>query len=90
MSEESPIQMLERQVTRIKEEEAKDDTELHLYQMRRTWERRLGVFKHIVPSDNGCVFCAANFSMFSTDSLRSLHNVGAYNEDVHVIINRNL
>ena len=63
MSEESPIQMLERQVTRIKEEETKDDTELHLYQMRRTWETRLGVFKHLVPSDNGCVFYAANFSI---------------------------
>jgi hypothetical protein len=42
VSEESPIQMLKRQVSK-EEEETKDDTVIQKYQMRRTWETRLGV-----------------------------------------------
>ena len=42
VSEESPIQMLKRQVSK-EEEETEDETVIQLYQMRRTWETRLGV-----------------------------------------------
>ncbi|CAC5425101.1 RNF213 [Mytilus coruscus] len=60
VSEESPIQMLQRQVSDEEEENKDDDNVIQLYQMRRTWETSPHPYLFFNPDHHSMTFLGFN------------------------------
>ncbi|VDH93225.1 ubiquitin carboxyl-terminal hydrolase 34 [Mytilus galloprovincialis] len=60
VSEESPIQMLQRQISDEEEENKDDDNVIQLYQMRRTWETSPHPYLFFNPDHHSMTFLGFN------------------------------
>ncbi|XP_063404431.1 E3 ubiquitin-protein ligase rnf213-alpha-like [Mytilus trossulus] len=60
VSEESPIQMLQRQISDEEEENKEDDNVIQLYQMRRTWETSPHPYLFFNPDHHSMTFLGFN------------------------------